>query len=218
MPTTSQHHRFHQSAKRTAAVALSVLALSVVLLAPTAPAQDDSGKDLMISPTDLQGNERIWGLILYATDAEEIAAPQPSSQDEEKKFRTDAINGVLGKVKKALPQFKSFKVLGAHDQMVLREYATWITPSSDFFLAIDSKGRAKEGDGVNIYLQLWNRKAAPGEKDKVLLKSDAVLKRSSPLIIEGPKWRQGRVVFVLTLEYSELFDSKPVAEKEPVAK
>ena len=108
-------------------------------------------------------------------------------------------------------------MLGAHDQKVLREYATWITPSSDFFLAIDSKGRAKEGDGVNIYLQLWNKKTNPGEEDKVLLKSDAILKRSSPLIIEGPKWRQGRVVFVLTLEYSELFDSKTVTEKEPAA-
>ena len=197
------------------AVALPVLALSMMFLVPAVRAQDDSEKDLKISPTDLQGNERIWGLILYATDSEEIA--EAPSQDKEKKFRAEAINGVLGRVRKALPQFKSFKVLGAHDQKVLREYATWITPSSDFFLAIDSKGRAKEGYGVNIYLQLWNKKTNPGEEDKVLLKSDAILKRSSPLIIEGPKWRQGRVVFVLTLEYSELFDSKTVTEKEPAA-
>lgn len=189
------------------------MALCAMFLAPAALAQEDSETDLMISPTDLQGNERIWGLILYATDAEETA--EPSSQNDEKKFREEAINGVLGKVRKALPQFKRFTVLGAHDQKVLREYATWITPSSDFFLAIDSKGRAKEGDGVNIYLQLWNRKTEPDEEDNVLLKSDVVLKRSSPLIIEGPKWRQGRVVFVLTLEYAELFDSKSVAAKEP---
>ena len=50
------------------AVALPVLALSMMFLVPAVRAQDDSEKDLKISPTDLQGNERIWGLILYATD------------------------------------------------------------------------------------------------------------------------------------------------------
>lgn len=168
-------------------------------------AQDDAESDHMILPTDLKGNERIWGVILYATEAELEVGDDNSGTA--KKFRAAAVEGVMEKLRKALPAYKGFKVLGAHDQKVLREYATWITPSTDFFLAIDSKGRAKEGDGVNIYLQLWNRQIEPGKKDKVLLKSDAVLKRSSPLIIEGPKWREGRVIFLLTLEYSELFNT-----------
>lgn len=168
----------------------------------------------MISPSDLKGNERIWGLILYATE-DELKGGEDSGTA--KKFRTEAVDGVMDKLRKALPQYKGFKVLGAHDQKVLREYATWITPSTDFFLAIDSKGRAKEGDGVNIYLQLWSRQMEPGKEDKVLLKSDAVLKRSSPLIIEGPKWREGRVVFVLTLEYTELFVQTENTVPEPAS-
>ncbi|MEZ5325342.1 MAG: hypothetical protein R3F19_09785 [Verrucomicrobiales bacterium] len=209
---TRQHHQ--SSWHLIVAAVVALVGLAAWLSVPLACAQDDKENDLRILPTDLQGNERIWGLILYATD-EEQAGDAPG-QETSRKFRPEAIDGVLGKVRKALPQFKDFRVLGAHDQKVLREYATWITPSSDFFLAIDSKGRAKEGDGINIYLQLWNRKTAPGEEDKVLLKSDAVLKRSSPLIIEGPKWRKGRVVFVLTLEYTELFDTNvPTANPPP---
>jgi hypothetical protein len=34
----------------------------------------------------------------------------------------------------------------------------------------------------------------------VLIKTDAVLRASSPLFIGGPKWREGRLLFVLLLK------------------
>lgn len=206
----SPYRRQPRTRSRASLKALSALTMLAALSAwfpEQARAQNPPATlEQTVVAEDLRGNERIWGLILHASEREVASAGD--TKQPERQFRAAALEGVLEKVRKALPRYKEFRVLGAHDQKVLREYATWITPSTDFFLAIDSKGRAKEGDGINIYLQLWSRQIDSGKDDKVLLKSDVVLKRSSPLIIEGPNWRDGRVVFVLTLEYSELFTTE----------
>ena len=161
-----------------------------------------TGEATNTQAADLKGDERIWGLILHAqTQTETVAAPPV-----DEKFHAKALSGLMGRVKKALPAYKGFKVVGAHDQKVLKEYSTWITPSQEFPLRVDAKGRSKEGDGINIYLQLWDKVGA--KEGKVLVKTDAILKRSSPLIIEGPKWRKGRIIFVLMLEYSELLKKR----------
>jgi hypothetical protein len=60
------------------------------------------------------------------------------------------------------------------------------------FLKIDSKGPAEQG-GVNLHLQVWR-------EQQVLVKSEAVLRPGSPLFIGGPKWKNGRLIFVLSLE------------------
>ena len=165
----------------------------------------ETQKSEPVEAPGLKGDERIWGLILHAhSDPERGGDPKLKS----KPFHPEALNGVMEKVAKALPQYKHFNVLGAHDQKVLKEYTTWITPSPELFLEIDSKGRSKEGDGINIFLQLWKKHLEPGKLDEILVKSDATLKKGSPLIIEGPKWRKGRVVFVVVLEYAELLTEK----------
>ena len=38
------------------------------------------------------------------------------------------------------------------------------------------------------------------QDEKVLVKTDVTLKKGSPLFIKGPKWRNGRLIFVLVLE------------------
>ena len=154
-----------------------------------------------VEASNLKGDERIWGLILYAhSDPESTPDPKPKTE----RFHPEALKGVMEKIVKALPQYKYFNVVGAHDQKVLKEYTTWITPSPELFLEINSKGRSKEGDGINIFLQLWKKHIEPGKLDEILVKSDAILKKGSPLIIEGPKWRKGRVVFLVVLQYAEL--------------
>jgi len=194
--------RFHSFFPLLSACACACVCLGLGGIAAPSSAQDVAAPSEEIADTpDLKGNERVWGLILYAHSDSKQAA---DSEAKMERFHPGALNDLLKRIGKALPQYKHFNIVGAHDQKVLKEYATWITPSPEFFLEIDSKGRAKEGDGINIYLQLWSKQFEPGKPDKVLVKSDAVLKRGSPLIIEGPKWRKGRVVFVLVLEYTEL--------------
>jgi len=59
-------------------------------------------------------------------------------------------------------------------------------------MKIDSKGPADKG-GVNLHLQVWR-------EQQVLVKSDAVLRAGSPLFIGGPPWKEGRLIFVLSLD------------------
>jgi hypothetical protein len=100
------------------------------------------------------------------------------------------IPGRLGKV---FP-YERFEILGQHLQDVFREYESWVVPTKDLFLKVDSKGPA-DGGGMNLHLQFWR-------DQQVLVKTDAVLKDGSPLFIGGPKWRQGQLLFVLVLQKS----------------
>ncbi|MCE9520786.1 MAG: hypothetical protein K8R87_14705, partial [Verrucomicrobia bacterium] len=88
--------------------------------------------------------------------------------------------------------YKHFVILGQHNQVIFREYESWLVPSKDLFVKLDSKGAAKDG-GINLHLQFW-------QGPQVLVKTDAVLRPASPLFIAGPKWREGRLIFVLELQ------------------
>jgi hypothetical protein len=90
--------------------------------------------------------------------------------------------------------YQRFEILGQHLQDVFREYESWVVPTKDLFLKVDSKGPA-DGGGMNLHLQFWR-------DQQVLVKTDAVLKEGSPLFIGGPKWREGRLLFVLVLQNS----------------
>lgn len=126
---------------------------------------------------------QVWGALVYASDkapeAQTKAEPTPDFPDLAKR---------LGKVF----HYSHFQVLGQHTQMVFREYESWVVPSRDVFLKLDSKGAAKDG-GLNLHLQFW-------QGQQVLVKTDAVLRSESPLFIGGPKWRDGQVIFVLLLK------------------
>lgn len=127
---------------------------------------------------------QVWGALIYATD-DSAAVP-----DDGKKFPKEMsdLEHRLGKVF----DHKHFKILGQHTQDILREYESWVVPSRDLFLKVDSNGPA-EGGGIHLHLQFW-------QGEQVLLKSDAVLRSGSPLFIGGPKWRKGQLVFVLALQ------------------
>lgn len=127
---------------------------------------------------------RVWGALIFATNdaaqltgAREQAAAQLPKLDE--------------RLAKVFP-FKHFEILGQHQQDIFREYESWVVPSRDLFLKIDSKGPADRG-GVKLHLQVWR-------EQQVLVKSDAVLRAGSPLFIGGPPWKDGRLIFVLSLE------------------
>ena len=92
-------------------------------------------------------------------------------------------------------QFACGVFLGQHSQVVFREYESWVVPSKDVFLKIDSKGAAING-GLNLHVQFW-------QGQQVLVKTDTLLQPNSPLFIGGPKWRDGQLVFVLLLKKVE---------------
>jgi hypothetical protein len=122
----------------------------------------------------------VWGALVYAQNGKiEKVAATPEFPD------------VAKRLAKVFP-FKSFEVLGQHNQAIFREYESWVVPSKDLFLKLDSNGLAK-GGGIRLHVQFW-------QGQQVLVKSDTILHRDSPLFIGGPKWRDGRLVFVLLLK------------------
>lgn len=130
---------------------------------------------------------KVWGGLLYGSSA--ASATDVPKGDLPKGLQD--LSTRLGKVF----HFTHFELLGQHTQDVFREYESWVVPSKDLFLKVDSKGRAKDG-GINLHLQFWR-------EQQVLVKTDAVLREQSPLFIGGPKWRDGQLIFVLMLTKGE---------------
>lgn len=127
---------------------------------------------------------KVWGALIYATDnAKSLVGSKEQAPPE---FAN--LQARLGKVFK----YQHFEILGQHLQDVFREYESWVVPTKDLFLKIDSKGPAKAG-GMNLHLQFWR-------DQQVLVKTDATLRSGSPLFIGGPKWKDGQLVFVLVLQ------------------
>lgn len=125
---------------------------------------------------------KVWGALVYASA--KPSGDKPASQPPK---GLEDLSARLAKVF----EYPSFDILGQHTQDVFREYESWVVPSRDLFLKVDSKGPA-EGGGMKLSLQFW-------QDQQVLVKTDAVLKADSPLFIGGPKWRDGRLIFVLQL-------------------
>ena len=126
----------------------------------------------------------VWGALVYASD---------KTPDESPKEPAEFPN-LFARLGKVFP-FKHFVILGQHNQVIFREYESWLVPSKDLFVKLDSKGAAKDG-GINLHLQFW-------QGQQVLVKTDTVLRPASPLFIAGPKWREGRLIFVLQLRKVE---------------
>ncbi len=136
----------------------------------------------------------VWGGLVYAiegglSEGEKNVAKGPSfpvvslGAELEKDLRSR-----LGRVFTG----RNFYFLGEHTQGVFKQYESWLVPSKDLFLKLDSKGPVK-GGGVNLGLQLWQDK-------EVIMKTDVILRPDSPLFIEGPAWRRGKLLFVVLLK------------------
>lgn len=128
---------------------------------------------------------KVWGALIYATtDAAKLtgsAEQMPANQKD-----------LPARLAKAFKPYTHFEIIGQHLQDVFREYESWVVPSQDLFLKIDSKGPAADG-GMNLHLQVWR-------EQQVLVKTDTILRPGSPLFIGGPKWRDGQLLFVLELQ------------------
>lgn len=166
---------------------LCLLLLTVAGRAQQAPAEATAAASPAPQPLSSAKpatDGRVWGALIFATND----ASQLTGVREKPATALVNLNDRLGKV---FP-FKHFEILGQHHQDIFREYESWVVPSRDLFMKIDSKGPADQG-GVKLHLQVWR-------EQQVLVKSDAVLRTSSPLFIGGPAWKDGRLIFVLSLE------------------
>ncbi len=132
-------------------------------------------------PAKAATDGRVWGALVYASDKKPGEAPVEPAE----------FPGLFTQLGKVFP-YNHFVILGQHNQVIFREYESWLVPSKDLFVKLDSKGAAKDG-GINLHLQFW-------QDQQVLVKTDAVLRPASPLFIAGPKWRDGRLIFVLELK------------------
>jgi hypothetical protein len=127
---------------------------------------------------------KVWGALVYATtDAAKLTGSTEKAPDSQKDLSS--------RLAKVFKPYTHFEIIGQHLQDVFREYESWVVPSRDLFLKIDSKGPAV-GGGMDLHLQVWR-------EQQVLVKTDAVLRPGSPLFIGGPKWRDGQLLFVLDL-------------------
>lgn len=127
---------------------------------------------------------KVWGALVYACNDRKGAAASTEQPPAGLGDLPQRLGRVFG--------YQHFDILGQHLQDVFREYESWVVPSKDLFLKVDSKGPAA-GGGVYLHLQFWR-------DQQVLVKTDTVLRPGSPLFIGGPRWREGQLVFVLVLQ------------------
>lgn len=171
-------HPFQCPPPRPTRVACYFVALSALLFAPH-PARGQGEKTSPVAKNSKAHRDgRIWGALFFATP-EKVATPKEV-----------AVEKTLSQLGKAFPD-DHFQLLGEHTQEIFSEYESWVVPSQDLFLKIDSKGPTGNNDGVNLHLQLWREK-------NVLLKTDVIL-RKEPIFIAGPRWGKGRLIMVVEL-------------------
>jgi hypothetical protein len=157
------------------------LAIALLALAFSSPLPAQSPAPVIAVPVKAATDGNVWGALIYASDK------KPEEDSKEPVEFPD----LFPRLAKVFP-FKHFVILGHHNQVIFREYESWLVPSKDLFVKLDSKGAAK-GGGINLHLQFW-------QGQQVLVKTDTVLRPASPLFIAGPKWRDGRLIFVLELK------------------
>ena len=140
--------------------------------------------------TETKPQATVDGLLFFMSDE-----PLPPATDSEKEVEKAFPEKQLADMKERLAKTfkkKNYRLLGTHSQDVLKDYESWVVPSKDICLKIDSRG-PNGSNGINLHIQLWQEK-------KVLVKSDVTLKAGQPIFIGGPDWRKGRLVFVVVMK------------------
>ena len=133
----------------------------------------------------------LTALLFYATDSDGSEA-QPKANDP----AGDTAKLTPG-LKKVFPAAHYF-LLGRHTAPASEKYPVWLMPSPQFPLQIENTGSTADG-GLNLYWKLWQKEPLP-VKDRELVKSNTILTKAAPIIIGGPKWRLGRLIFVVRME------------------
>lgn len=108
------------------------------LHAQEAPAAATASPPSAASPQPLpnvkpETDGRVWGALIYATN-------DPSQLTGTREKPATGLPNLYERLGKVF-SFKHFEILGQHHQDIFREYESWVVPSRDLFMKIDSKGR-----------------------------------------------------------------------------
>lgn len=87
-------------------------------------------------------------------------------------------------------KFAEYVLLGEETQTITKDFQTWVVPSREIFLELNYKGSG--ASGIKLFLSLWHKK-------EIKTKADVVLKPDEPLLIRGPQWKGGYLIFALDL-------------------
>jgi hypothetical protein len=154
----------------------------------SAPAADAKKEPDREKPAAKEGS--VDGYLFFASKDPKLPASSEELEEDIKSMDQKELQDLRQRLAKAFPEHPHYQMLGRHSQSVLKEYESWVVPSKDLCLKIDSRGPAADGTGIKLHVQLWQDRA-------VLVKCDAILKLKTPIFIGGPNWRGGRLVFVV---------------------
>lgn len=183
--------RFHSATRRATAAAAALLAvmfgLAVRAQEPDPPVEPLAA-EAETTPRG-QKSSQLTALLFYATDEGE---GMPVKKIADPGNDTERYQAAL---KKAAPA-AHYVLIGKDTQELKSSYSIWLRPSLQFPLQIENTGIVGDG-GLSLYWILWQKEPVDLRKDRELVKSNTVLTRDKPLVIAGPKWRAGRLLFVV---------------------
>ena len=122
--------------------------------------------------------ENVWSGIVIATN---VAQPEQ-------------IPAELGRIEPTLKElfgYNQFKLIGQAEKTLRTGDEDWMASSKYFSLHVDSKGVTKSG--YLLDLQLFQEK-------KLLLETEARLRKTSPLVIKGPQIGDGVMLLLLVVQ------------------
>ncbi len=127
---------------------------------------------------------KLSGTIIYASETANQAA---NNLPEEQHLDTSGWEQKWG--------FKHYRRIGNDTQAIYRSYENWLKPikGSDQIMLSYSVVKPTD-DGYEIDLSFWQ------EQRKVFRTTSLILEEKKPLIILGPKWRDGQLLFAIELK------------------
>lgn len=136
---------------------------------------------------------KLTALLFYATDEPEIGADKaPLKRIADPEKDTERYLPALKKAAEA----PHYHLIGRDSAELRATYSIWLRPSPQFPLQIEHTGISEDG-GLFLYWILWQKEPVEVRKDRELVKSNTILTQQTPLVIAGPKWRGGRLLFVV---------------------
>jgi len=159
------------------------IALAAGLLAATALSSQTNA-----DTAETAAGPTLTALLFYATDGDGSDTPERATDTDEEAKRHHAI---LRQASEA----SHFHLIGKHSAQAQARFSIWLKPSPQFPLQLENTGTTPDG-GLSLYWILWQKESLP-TKDRELVKSTTILTRQTPLVIAGPKWRSGRLIFIV---------------------
>jgi hypothetical protein len=124
--------------------------------------------------------------VIYATNGSPKAAQvngTPVSKELKERLR-----------KEHKLEFVNYRLLGSDYEPLTRSYESWaepLKPSDEILIRFAALGKPTKTSAI-LDLEMWMGK-------RKIIKTDARLDESKPLILLGPEWRGGKLVILVRL-------------------